>query len=134
MMKNDNSKKITALGVVIFSFLAIAIMIAVTAIFGALSAILVLKTELPESVLKIGNVLGAGLGAIASAAFLTAAGKVKGIVATAIIFFAEVMIKCLGNIWMGLGGYFTMNGLIGILFVLLFSFVGGVIGGMVKKR
>lgn len=133
MMKYENTQKITALGVVIFSFAAILGALVIAALFGCLSALLVLKTSIPESFIKIGNVLGGGIGMIAASAFLTAAGKVKGILSAGIIATAMILIKVIGNTAMGLGGYFGLSGWIGILFVLLFSVSGGIIGTMMKK-
>ncbi|MBQ7936259.1 MAG: hypothetical protein IJ333_07955, partial [Clostridia bacterium] len=115
MMKYEESQKITALGVVIFSFFAMLLALAIAAAFGGLSALLVLKTNLPESFLKVGSVLGSGLGLVVATAFLTAAGKVKGIIAAAIMAVAMILIKVLGNALMDMGGFFTPNGLVGIV-------------------
>lgn len=134
MMKYEDSQKITALGVVIFSFFAMLLALAIAAAFGGLSALLVLKTNLPESFLKVGSVLGSGLGLVVATAFLTAAGKVKGIVATGIMTVMMILIKVLGNILMNMGGFFALNGLIGMVFVVIFTFVGGIIGTAIKNR
>ena len=133
MMKYENTQKITTLGVVIFSFAAIIMAMLIAVLFGGLSALLVLKTSLPESFLKVGSVVGGGLGLLCASAFLTAAGKVKGILASGIIALLTILIKVIGNSLMNLGGYFSVNGLIGILFIIVFSFAGGVIGSMIKK-
>ena len=134
MMKYDEPQKITALGVVIFSFFSLVIVLIIAAVFGGLSSLLVLKTNLPESFLKVGSVLGGGLGTIVAAAFLTAAGKVKGIVSAAFITAAEIVLKMVGNTAMDMGGYFSLNGLIGIVFIMLFSLAGGILGTMIRKR
>lgn len=134
MMKYDESQKITALGVVIFSFASVLIMAVVAVLFGAVSALLVLKTNLPESFLKIASVLGGGLGAVIASAFLTAVGKMKGIVSAVIISVAAILAKGIGNSVLDMGGYFNLNGLIGMAFMVLFAFAGSVVGTMMKKR
>lgn len=133
-MKYEESQKITALGVVIFSFLTLLICFALLGLVDALTALLVLKTALPESVLKIGSVLGSGIGMIISTAMLTAKGRVKGIIAAGIMAGAVVLIKILGNMLLDLGGYFTWNGFAGILFTVVFALIGGVLGSALKRR
>ncbi|PWM38603.1 MAG: hypothetical protein DBX52_06720 [Clostridiales bacterium] len=133
-MKYEEPQKITALGVVIFSFISLLLGLALIALVDVLSAFLVLKTSLPESFLKVGSVLGCGIGLITATAFLTARGKVKGIVAAGILSACLIIIKILGNAALKLGGYFTWNGFIGILFVVVFCLIGGVLGSSLKKR
>ncbi len=133
-MKKDDMKKITALGVVIFSFMGIGICFAVILFVDAIAAFLVLKTSLPESTLKIGSVVGSGIGLIASTAFVTLKGRIKGIIATAIMAGLMIVVKILGNSMMNLGGYFNFTGLVGILFVVIFALIGGVLGTALKRR
>lgn len=133
-MKYEESQKITALGVVIFSFLALIACFVLISLIDALAALLVLKTSLPESVLKIGSVLGSGIGIITSTAMLTAKGRIKGIIAAAIVAVSVILIKILGNILLSLGGYFTWNGFAGILFTVVFALIGGVLGSALKRR
>ncbi len=133
-MKKDDMKKITALGVVIFSFIGIGICFAAIVLVDAITALLVLKTSLPESALKIGSVVGSGIGLIASTAFVTLKGRMRGIVATAIMAGIIIAVKILGNGMMNLGGYFNFTGLIGILFAVIFALIGGVLGTALKRR
>ncbi len=133
-MKKDDMKKITALGVVIFSFIGIVICFAAIAVVDAITAMLVLKTSLPESVLKIGSVIGSGIGLIASTAFVTLKGRMKGIIATAIMAAVIIIVKIIGNGMMNLGGYLNFTGLIGILFAVIFALIGGVLGTALKCR
>lgn len=132
-MKYEESKKITALGVVIFSFIAILLCLVVISMVGGLTALLVLKTSLPESVLKIGNVFGSGIGIILSTALLTSKGRMKGIVSAGIIAGGIILIKIIGNGLLNLGGYFTWNGFVGILFAIVFALIGGVLGAAMKR-
>ena len=134
MMKYEEPQKITALGVVIFSFIAIISAILIAAAFGMLSSFLVLKTNLSENFLKAGSVIGGSLGLVFASAFLTKAGKIKGIISAIIIAVSMILIKIAGNAVMNLGGYFSLNGMIGMLFILIFSFVGSVLGTAIKKR
>ena len=134
MMKYEEPQKITALGVVIFSFIAIISAILIAAAFGMLSSFLVLKTNLSENFLKAGSVIGGSLGFVFASAFLTKAGKIKGIISAIIIAVSMILIKIAGNAVMNLGGYFSLNGMIGMLFILIFSFVGSVLGTAIKKR
>ncbi len=133
-MKYEESKKITALGVVIFSFIALLLCFALLAAFDAITALIVLKTSAPESLLKVGNVLGSGVGLIVSTAFLTIKAKMKGILSAGIMGGAVIVIKILGNLALEMGGYFTWNGVIGIVFTLVFVLVGGALGGVMRKR
>ncbi len=133
-MKYEETQKITALGVVIFSFIALLLCLIIVAAVDSLTALLVLKTPLPEHILKVGSVLGSGFGLILSTALLTAKGRMKGIVASAIMAAFIVAIKIIGNTVMGMGGYFTWMGFAGILFTIVFSFVGGILGTVLKKR
>ena len=48
-MKYEEPQKITALGVVIFSFISLLLGLALIALVDVLSAFLVLKTSLPEN-------------------------------------------------------------------------------------
>ena len=132
-MKNNSIKKITALGVVIFSFIALLIYFAILMGVDALSVALVLKTALPESFIKVGSVVGSGVGLIISTSFLVKKTELKGIIAAAIMAAVILLIKIIGNASMNLGGYFSLSGLIGFGFVLLFALVGGVVGGALKK-
>lgn len=133
-MKYEESKKITALGVVIFSFIALLLCFALLAAFDAITALIVLKTSAPESLLKVGNVLGSGVGLIVSTAFLTIKAKMKGILSAGIMGGAVIVIKILGNLALEMGGYFTWSGVIGIVFTLVFVLVGGALGGVMRKR
>ncbi len=133
MKKYDENQKITALGVVIFSFVSVLIGAIVLLLVDSITALLVLKTALPEKALQFGNIAGSGVGIIVAAAILTAKGKMKGIVSSAIIAGATIVIKLAGNHLMNLDGYFSLNGLIGILFILIFSIIGGVIGSNFKR-
>ena len=133
-MKYEMSQKITALGVVIFSFLSLLICFGIIALIDILAAFLVLKTPLPESVLKIGNVLGCGAGIITSTAMLTVKGRMKGILSAGIIAACIIMIKIIGNNLMELNGYFNWNGFAGIIFTVVFALIGGVLGASLKGR
>lgn len=132
-MKYEETKKITALGVVIFSFIALLICFALIAIVDALTALLVLKTALPESFLKIGSVLGNGIGMIVATALLTMKGRMKGIISAGIMSGGVLLIKILGNSLMNMGGYFTWNGFVGALFVIVFALLGAVLGSSLKR-
>lgn len=132
-MKNETTKKITALGVVIFSFVSILIYVAIALCIDCLTVLLVWKTELAENFLKIGSVLSSGIGLVVSTIFLTLQTKWKGIYAAGIMFALVIIIKLIGNASMNLGGYFSINGIIGMLFTLVFAFVGGIMGSMLKK-
>ncbi len=132
-MKYEETQKITALGVVIFSFLSLLLCLIIIVAVDLMTAFLVLKTQLPEHILKVGSVLGSGFGLIISTTLLTAKGRVKGIVASAVMAAFVIAIKIIGNSIMNLGGYFTWMGFAGILFTIVFSFVGGVLGTVIKK-
>ncbi len=132
-MKKEDHKKITALGVVIFSFIAVLICVGVVIAVDIITALLVLKTPISESILMLGSVVGSSLGTVFSSLFLTVKGKVKGIVAAAIIAASVIAVKAVGNAVMGMGGYFSWTGLIGILFVIVFALVGGAVGASLKK-
>ncbi|MBQ8894163.1 MAG: hypothetical protein IJ043_07115 [Clostridia bacterium] len=133
-MKYQESKKITALGVVIFSFVALLICFAIVLLVDMIFALIVLKTAIPEGFLKVGNVIGSGLGIIASTAMLTAKSGIKGIWASAIMALCIAAIKVLGNLTLALGGYLNVNGLIGMIFVCVFALIGGVLGSALKGR
>ncbi len=132
-MKYDDSQKITALGVVIFSFIAILLGAASMLLIAALTSLLVQHTNLPESVLKIGSVIGGGVGLLISSAFMTVKTKIKGIFSALIVAIVAVAVKVIGNHSLDLGGYLTLNGLIGILFTIIFSLAGGMVGASIKK-
>lgn len=132
-MKYEETQKITALGVVIFSFLSLMLCAGIILTVDAITALLVLKTALPEGILKVGSVLGNGLGVIASTTFLTTKGRVKGIVSAGIVSGVLVAIKIVGNTLMKLGGYFTPMGFAGIMIVIVFSLIGGVLGTAIKR-
>ncbi len=133
-MKNNSSQKITTLGVVIFSFLALLIYVLLGILVACGFSLLILKTSLPESALLVGCVLGSGAGLVAATAFLTSVGKMKGIISAAVMFGVAFLMKLIGNPIMNMGGYLTMNGIVGILFMMVFSLVGGVVGTMIKKK
>ena len=118
----------------IFSFIALLLCFALLAAFDAITALIVLKTSAPESLLKVGNVLGSGVGLIVSTAFLTIKAKMKGILSAGIMGGAVIVIKILGNLALEMGGYFTWSGVIGIVFTLVFVLVGGALGGVMRKR
>ena len=131
-MKYEESQKITALGVVIFSFISVVIALLIQLVFDVFTALLVLKTSVPESMINLGSVIGTGVGLIVSTAFLTAYGRIKGIFAAIILSVVTIFIKILGNVMMGYGGYFNLKGLIGIVFVLAFSLIGAAAGAKLK--
>lgn len=132
-MKYEDPQKITALGVVVFSFISLAMGLVLILLVNLLADLLVLKTNLPESFLTVGNVVGCGVGLITATAFLAARGRVKGIVASGILAGCFILLKVLGNMVMHLGGYGNLRGLAGIMFVIVFCLVGGVVGSMLKK-
>ncbi len=132
-MNKENSKKITALGVVIFSFIALGICFMIVFAVDALAAALILKTSLPESTLVIGNVIGSCLGTVAASFFLTVKGRVKGIYSAVIVGGSVVAIKIIGNAVLKMGGYLNWSGLIGVLFVAVFALVGGAAGAMIRR-
>lgn len=132
-MKYEDSQKITALGVVIFSFIAFLLGALSMLTITSLTALLVQHTNLSESFLRIGSVIGGGVGLLVSSAFMTAKTKIKGIFSALIVVAVAVAIKLIGNHLMGLGGYLTMNGFIGILFTVIFSLAGGMVGASIKK-
>jgi len=131
-MKKENSKKITTLGVVIFSFVALGICMATILIVDILIALLVLKTSLPESALPVGSVIGSSLGTIIGAYFLAHKSAMKGIYAAAISGGSIIAVKIAGNALMGMGGYLNWSGMIGILFVVVFALIGGAFGALSK--
>ncbi len=132
-MKNIDSKKITALGVVIFSFIGIMMCLAIIMVLDMIVALLVAKTALPESFLRIGSVLASGIGLVVATAFVTIKGRVKGIVSAGTVAAGIILIKILGNSLLNMNGYLNLNGLVGILLVVVFSFVGGILGSMLKR-
>ncbi len=132
-MKNNDAKKITALGVVIFSFIGIMMCLAIIAILDAGVALLVSKTALPEGFLKIGGVIASGIGLIVSTAFITIKGQLKGIVSAGVLSIGIILVKIVGNSLLDMPGYFNLNGLIGMILVVVFSFVGGIVGSMLKQ-
>ncbi len=132
-MKYEELRKITAHGVVIFSFFALLLYVIIVAVVDGITALLVLKTALPESVLKIGGVLGSGIAMIVSTALLTALGRVKGILAAGIMSVTVIAVKICGNMLLELGGYFTWNGFAGILFTVVFALIGAVVGTASKR-
>ncbi len=132
-MKYEELRKITAPGVVIFSFLALLLYLILVAIVDAVTALLVLKTAIPEAALKIGGVLGSGIGMITATATLTAVGRMKGIVASCIMAATVVIVKICGNMLLDMGGYFTWNGFAGIIFAIVFALIGGVLGSAAKR-
>ena len=132
-MKYEETKKITALGVVIFSFIGIFMCLAIVVVLDMIAALLVAKTALPEGFLKIVGVLASGAGLIVSTVFITVKGKVKGIVSAGIISAGIILIKVIGNALLDMQGYFNLSGLIGMVLVIVFSLVGGILGSMLKR-
>lgn len=133
-MKHEETQKITALGVVIFSFVAILLCVIIIAVIDCIAALLVLKTSMPEGFLKIASVIAGGCGVITATAFLTAKGRVKGIISAGIMAASLVLIKALGSSLLNFGNYLTISGVIGIAFTIVFAFVGGVVGSALKGR
>ena len=132
-MKNTDTKKITTLGVVIFSFISIAMCMMIVMVLDTIIALLVAKTPVPEGFLKIGNVISTGASLIISAMFLTVKGRMKGIVSAGVLSAGIIVIKVIGNSLMGMGGYLNLNGLVGTILVIVFSLVGGILGSMLKR-
>lgn len=132
-MNKESTKKITALGVVIFSFVSILIYALIVFCIDSLAVLLVLKTQLSENFLKIGSVVASGVGLITSTGLMTVQTKLKGIYAAAIMFGMVFIIKIIGNASLNFGGYFTLNGFIGILFLIVFALAGGTLGSLFKK-
>lgn len=133
-MNNDNDQqKITALSVVIFSFISIALGACLLLLIDAISILLVLKTSLSENVLLIGSVVGSGFGIIAASAFLTLKAKIKGIFASIIIAGSVILIKVAGKIIFNLNGYVSLNTIVGIIFVVIFALIGSIIGARLKR-
>ncbi len=133
-MKNESSGKITTLSVVIFSFVAVILYFLVWCLLSTITDFMVLKTNLPESILKIGSVIAGGAAMIFSASFLVLKSSIKGIYGALMMFSIITLIKVMGNAFMGLNGYFNLNGSIGMLFTLIFAMIGGTLGGMIKKK
>lgn len=133
-MKNIELRKITAPGVVIFSFAALVLNLMIAGLIYAVTAYVVLETAIPESILKVGSILGGGVGLVVSTALLTALARIKGIVSSAIMSASVICIKIIGNMVLELGGYLSLNGLVGILFAVVFSFVGAMVGTAFKRR
>ena len=133
MMKYEDSQKITAQSVVIFSFLALLLAAAIIIAIDMITVALVLKTNLSESILKIASVMGSGIGIIVSTAFFTSKTKIKGIYSTIILSLIFIAIKIIGNMILQLGGYLSLNGLSGIIFTVIFALFGGVIGGSLRR-
>ena len=132
-MKKDNSKKITTLGVVIFSFISIGICFLAMLIVGLISIVLVLKTSLPEETLMIGSVIGSGIGTVSASYFLAIKGRIKGIYSALIITAALIFLKFIGRMLPGIDGTIGWSNIVGILFVIVFSLVGGAIGSLRKR-
>lgn len=132
-MNKESTKKITALGVVIFSFICILVYITIVLSIDCLAVLLVLKTNLSEDFLKIGSVIASGIALIVSTGLLTVQTKLKGIYASTIMFGAVFMIKVIGNGILKFGGYFTFNGFIGIIFLIVFALAGGILGSLLKN-
>lgn len=132
-MNKESTKKITALGVVIFSFICILVYVTIVLSIDSLAVLLVLKTNLSEDFLKIGSVIASGIALIVSTVLLTVQTKLKGIYASAMMFGAVFMIKVIGNGIMKFGGYFTLNGFIGIIFLIVFALAGGILGSLLKN-
>lgn len=133
-MKQENLRETTALGVVVFSLLSIALFVVITGLIYLIAALFVLKTEVPESFLKIASVIGAGIGIIASTSFLGAKAKLKGIVASGIVTGAIVIIKLVGCEMVGQGRGLGLWNLVGVLFVGMFSLVGGMVSSVFKNK
>jgi hypothetical protein len=93
----------------------------------------VARTPLPEEVLKIANVINSCVGIITGTAIMTAVGKIKGILSAVIMTLGILIIKILGNALMNIGGYFGMNGFIGLCLLAVFAFAGGVLGTALKR-
>lgn len=132
-MNKESTKKITALGVVIFSFFCILIYVLIVFCIDSLAVLLVLKTQLSENFLKIGSVVASGVGLIISTGLMTVQTKLKGIYSAAIMFGMVFFIKIIGNALFNFGGYFTFDGFIGILFLIVFALAGGILGSLLKK-
>lgn len=132
-MNRETTKKITALGVVIFSFACFLMYSLIILAIDSLAILLVLNTNLSESILKIVGVISAGIALITATGVLTAWSKLKGIYAAGIMFGLVFMTKLIGNAIIGLGGYFTIGGLLGTIFLIIFALVGGVLGSLLKK-
>lgn len=132
-MNKESTKKITALGVVIFSFACILIYTMIVLGVDSLAVLLVLKTKLSEDLLKIVSVIASGIGLIVTTGLLTVQTKLKGIYAAIIMFGGVLLIKVIGNGLLNLGGYFTLSGFIGILFLIVFSLAGGILGSLLKS-
>ena len=132
-MNKETTKKITALGVVIFSFFSIIMYSLIVVAMDGVTVLLVLKTGLSEHFLKIGSVIASGMGLIVSTLFLTIKTRLKGIYTAGIMFVFVLIIKMVGNGILNLGGYFSINGFIGILFLIVFVLAGGILGSLLKK-
>lgn len=132
-MKKNNSKKITTQGVVIFSFIGLVLYALIVMAFGCLGTFILLKSNLFESLLKVMAVISSGVGLLVSTAFITVVGKMKGIVAAAIMGGGVFIIKLIGNLALSMGGYWNLNGLIGMFFIAAFALAGGLIGTAIKR-
>lgn len=132
-MKNNEIKKITALGVVIFSFVGIVMSLVIIALLDMIAALLVAKTAMPEGFLKVAGVVASGVGLVVSTALITVKGEMKGIVSAGIVSAGIILIKVIGNALLDMAGYFNLNGLIGMVLVMVFSLVGGILGSMAKR-
>ena len=133
MMKNMESKKITALGVVIFSFISILAGLLIVVLLGTITSVLIVKTNVPEGFMKIGNVIGSCLGVLVSSWLLTRLAQLRGIISALILSGAFIIIKSIGNEVMHLGGYFSLSGLVSIVFIILFACAGSILGSMGKR-
>ena len=100
-MKNIELRKITAHGVVIFSFCTLILCLVITAMIYVITAYIVLKTSIPESFLKVGGIIGGGMGLVVSTALLTAFARIKGILSAAIMSSLIIAIKIIGNMLLG---------------------------------
>lgn len=98
-----------------------------------LGAILVLKTEISQSIESLIAIIAVSLGCLLMSVLLTLNTKIKGIYCVVISFVYFLILKLMSTLLIVGKLNVTGQGVISILFIALFCFIGGIIGSNLKK-
>ena len=134
MKRINDTFKTTTLNVVVFSVVSVLMWVIVGVLLNALVALVVWKTAMPMSFLKIGNIIAGGVSVVVSSVFLSKRCALKGVyllIIHVVLITLTKMVVCgfLGDLCV-----VSLRALVGFLALFVFSALGSMIGVTMRGR
>lgn len=132
-MKMDDSKKTTALGVVVFSMLMILVYIAVSFAVGIIISLAVYKGDYSENMMRVGSVIMSSIAMLAASFFMRYVTNIKGIYSAVLTILLVLLLKIVGKCAIDSNTLFGIGTMIGVVSTVVFGFVGTMLSDFIKR-